>query len=86
MFRWLLPAGVGAGMTRPRNSGRGQARGERMGNAVLTDAIVRRIRELRKTSRMGPKRITLALAAEGFDVKASSVWGVLYQGRWEHVQ
>jgi hypothetical protein len=74
-------------MTRPRNTGRGQARGERMGNAKLTEAIVRRIRELRRANpRIGAKRVVEALAAEGIELKEGSVVGVLYQGPWRHVQ
>jgi hypothetical protein len=74
-------------MTRPRNTGRGQARGERMGNAKLTEAIVRRIRELRRANpRIGAKRVVEALAAEGIELKEGSVVGVLYQGHWRHVQ
>lgn len=72
-------------MKRPRNTGRGQARGERMGNAVLTEAIVRRIRELRRTG-IGGRRIMRALAEEGVVVTESAVVGVIHRGNWKHVQ
>lgn len=56
-------------------------------NKVLTTPIVRRIRQLRREHpRMGPKRLSLALFAEGIDVKPSSLWGPLYQGLWRHVK
>lgn len=79
---------------RPRNTGRGQARGERVGGAVLTEAIVRRIREIRMsrqnvgrkmTRLVGPDGIAAQLAAEGVRVTPGAVRGVIYGGNWRHV-
>ena len=70
---------------RPRNTGRGQARGERVGGAVLTEAIVRRIRELRREG-LGEIRISRALAAEGITATPSAVRAVIDGDTWRHVQ
>lgn len=71
---------------RLRNVGAGQARGERMGNAVLTEKLVRRIKELRRDYRLGSESICeLLLEEEGVVVSEGAVRDVIDGRTWKHV-
>lgn len=68
-----------------RTFGPGQARGERIAGAVLTEELVRTIRAMRQGLGLGPKRIQEALAAEGVAVNVRTIEAVAYGRTWRHV-
>jgi hypothetical protein len=68
-----------------RRTGPGVARGERCGNAVMTEELVRTIRAMRMLG-MGPRTIAAELAREGLVFKERTVQGVAYGLSWRHVK
>jgi hypothetical protein len=61
-------------------------RGEACPYAVLTAAIVRRIRKLHVPGRFGAGKIARALAADGIVVKPKTVDSVIAGVTWGHVK
>jgi len=62
-----------------------QARGERMGNAVLTETLVRRIKQMRRDFGLGAKSIVDLLAEDGVVVKEFTAQDVIDGTTWRHV-
>lgn len=71
---------------RKRQQGNGRVRGERVGNSVLNEEIVRTIRAMRSGFGWGSKRIQRALASDGLVFKPSTIESVLAYRNWVWVK
>lgn len=69
-----------------RRDGPGQARGERISGAVLTEDLVRSIRAMRQGLGLGATRIQAVLAEDGIKVNSRTIGNVIGNRTWGWVR